>query len=364
MHCLRRNFCALLVLCLIVLSGQQSWADSHLMQVYRQVLKDYSQDHDATKAFSALQIAGIKQAIDKQPASILTADYVRLLNDFAFFRYQSTAFKENVPMTVHFKKLTYVGNERMQRFDDIPNATMRLNRLCEAIQILEKVIALDPERSVAYLNLADVYWRSAQYAQKIGALGGRQGWAAKKVTKLVTCIGDKDVGYENFFRAYDTYQLYRNKMIEQGKADQIPDRVSHLLSRRFFCTVVQDANIQLGDYLVCEDYEDAMNLLSDKELRGLGGTRGNISQYSHRFKFLAFDSFSAEFQQKVRKSLFVQEGRRDPYMVYEHNGYLYIDEKNMFLNFIHTEPDGQYLHGGASYRCLYRILDFKRKFAM
>ncbi len=356
------SFRVLFVVLFVFSFAHMGWAGSKLLQVHKQALAQYQQDHDPTKAFIALQLAGIKQAIDKQPADMSTPDYVHLLNDFAFFRYESTAFKENVPITVHHKDLTYVGNERMQRYDDIPNATMRLNRLCEARQILEKVIELAPDRTVAYLNLGDVYWRMAQYSQKLTAYNG-----SKNVKPLLHKVGDLDAdykliphvkpGFENFFRAYDTYQRYRDKMVAQGKAEQIPERISHLLGRNTYAVLDQDDNIQRGDYRLCEDYEEAMNLLPDGELSPLDGPRGDIGQYDKRFKRLNFSSFSPEMQKRMRWGLYLEQGSRDPYLVYEHNGEIYIDLRDGRLLMI---TESQVRLGVTATRCGYSVLDFKR----
>ena len=116
------------ILCFLVsvlFMAVSAYAASPLLETYAQVLKDYQQDHDPVKAFSALQLAGIQTAIDKQPADIGTPDYVRLLNDYAFFRYQSVAFKDQVTATHPSTQITFTGNERMLNLRDISNPVMR-----------------------------------------------------------------------------------------------------------------------------------------------------------------------------------------------------------------------------------------------
>ena len=381
----------------------EGWV-KNLLAVHQGVLQRYQKDQDATQAFIDLQRAGIAKAIEQQPDGMDKQAYVNLLNDFAFFRYESTAFKTNVPLNVHLKNYSFVGNERMLRYDDIPNATMRLNRLCEAKHILQKVIELDPERTVAYLNLGDVYWRSAQYEQKLGYFSDRQGHEGSKAINLLQCKEEmKKEGFDyvdlfkDFFAAYDTYKLYQKKMVEQGKGDKVPERITKLVSRKLAYTVVQDNGIELGDQSLCVDYEKALNALSDDEIdfslsnvdranpdliekklkvlaeQGIdsftaSSRRGDITQYDSSFKRIAFSSLPGENQKAfgTKGSAFYSAyGIDHPDQVFERNGNIYVDTRNARgLQMIHTDPEVQRLYGLKSRRCVYSLLDFKRKIVM
>ncbi len=342
-----------------------SYAASPLLKTYHQVLKDYQLDHDPVKAFSRLQLAGIQAAIDKQPADVTTSDYVRLLNDYAYFRYESVAFKKNVPITVKHGQQSYavgtvefVGNERMLHLADIPNPVMKMQRLCEAIHILHKVIALDPERSVAYLNLGDAYWRFAEYSLKLGSFGGRQGWEGRKVSKQVPCLQEQKQIYDGYFRGYEIYQQYRDKMVAQGRGEEIPERIKTLLEHQYYYTVVLDLNIQIGDHLLCEDYQGELNRLSYEDMFA-SGTRGVI-EHSEKFKLLDFDSFTAEQKLGIRKMLRLYDGYSDPRRIYEYNGTVYGDDGSMFLVQIHLVDELLSRYGAGSERCHFDGFDFKR----
>ena len=380
-------------------ADRAGWAEN-LLKTHNKVLAEYQTDHDATKAFIALQHAGIAKAIKQRPEGIGKQAYINLLNDYAFFRYESTAFRTNVPLTVHLKNFSFVGNERMLRYDDIPNATMRLNRLCEAKHILQKVIKLDPDRAVAYLNLGDVYWRSAEYEQKLGFFSDRQGHEAGKVEKNLHCMEDMKVerlGYVitdlfvDFFNAYDTYKLYQKRMTEQGKADKVPERVTKLISRKLGYTVVQDNGLELGDQNLCIDYEKALNELSDDEIDFIAANydpndpnkiankrkemaakgiidptfhRGDITQNDASFKRIPFSTLPEENQKAWinKKWLFYDsENSGHPNQVFERNGHIYIDSRTGFLYMIHTDPEVRKWNDLQSWRCIYRMLNFDKK---
>ena len=380
----------------------EAWV-KNLLGVHQSVLTRYQKDKDATQAFIDLQQAGIARAIEKQPEGMSKQTYVNMLNDFAYFRYESTAFKTNVPLTTtqmpSFRTFSFVGSERMLRYDDIPNATMRLNRLCEAKHILQKVIKLDPGRTVAYLNLGDVYWRSAQYAQKI-AFNGVTRQSANIEEQLQCSEEMKKEGYDfidpfkDFFNAYDTYKLYQAKMTEQGKAKKIPERVTKLISRKLLYTVVQDADLELGDQNLCIDYEKALNKLSDdeidfveanydpndptkiinkrKELAAKGipdptFRRGDITRYDASFKRISFDSLPEENRKAMDKnkiSIFIVPEVNHPDQVFDRKGNIYVDSRTGYLYMIHTDPEAWEMYGTHSRRCIYEMLNFDKKWAI
>lgn len=373
-----------------------------LLRVHKEALVSYQKDHDATKAYIALQRVGIAKAIERKPEGISKQAYVNLLNDYAFFLYESTAFKTNVHLTVHLKDFAFVGSERMLRYDDIPNATVRLNRLCRAKHILQKTIELDPERAVAYLNLGDVYWLSAQYAQKLGFFSGRQGHEAEKVLKNLECADEMKVerfGYVvtdffiDFFNAYDTYKIYQAKMVEQDKAKKIPGRITKLLSRMLGYTVVQDNGLELGDQQLCIDYENALNSLSDDEIdfsaanyypndpgkiekklktlaeQGIDSftatsRRGDITQYDTSFKRIPFSSLREENRKAMEKnkfSFYSRYGVNHPDQVLKYNGNTYVDSRTGFLYMIHADPEVRKWYGLHSWRCIYEMLNFEKR---
>ena len=75
-----------------------------------------------------MENAGIWRIIDSKPESMSTQQYVQIINDYAFSAYQYGKGRNNL-----------------------------------AIEILDKVIALSPDRAAAYLNMADALKHLAQY---------------------------------------------------------------------------------------------------------------------------------------------------------------------------------------------------------
>ncbi|MFC1626493.1 hypothetical protein ACFL19_02180, partial [Pseudomonadota bacterium] len=71
------------------MSPAEGWV-KNLSAVHQRVLQRYQKDQDSTQAFIDLQRAGIAKAIEQQPEGISKKAYVNLLNDFAYFRYEST----------------------------------------------------------------------------------------------------------------------------------------------------------------------------------------------------------------------------------------------------------------------------------
>ena len=397
-------FC-LLFLALAQTASAADWV-GNLLKVHKEALAEYQKDHDSTKAFIALQHAGVAKAIEQQPQEMNRQAYINLLNDFAYFRYESTAFKTNVPLTVHLKDFSFVGSERMLWYEDIPNATMRLNRLCEAKHILQKVIKLEPERAVSYLNLGDVYWRSAQYAQKIAYSGGRQGNIGDRAMENNQCMNEMKVErfgrvvtdlFADFFNAYDTYKLYQQKMVGQGKADKVPERIRKLTSRKLGYTVAQDNGLELGDHELCIDYEKALNALSDNEIyflaanyhrgmtneayakkykeavkKGLASpksdsARGDVTRYDPSFKRIPFSSLPVKNQKYLinRKWSFYAPGSEHPVQIFERKGNIYVDTRAAYgLLMIYTDPEVQKSQRMESRRCDYKMLNFEKKMTM
>src|SRR6266849_5793576 len=108
----------LLALALVV-AGATS-AQAGLTEAHQQALAVYKKTKDPTKAIKILEDAGIKGVLEQKPADMKRDAYVRLLNDYGF--YLSEAADTSAGRGV-------------------------------AIDLLEKVIQLSPDRAVAYLNL-------------------------------------------------------------------------------------------------------------------------------------------------------------------------------------------------------------------
>ncbi len=90
-----------------------------LRRAHKAALAEYRKSKQAYLAVKPLEVAGVREILDRKPPGLQVDDYVRILNDYAFL----------VGPHGHF---------------DV------------ALDILDRVIGLAPERTVAYLNRAEV----------------------------------------------------------------------------------------------------------------------------------------------------------------------------------------------------------------
>lgn len=96
-----------------------------LLDAHKQALAAYRSDKNPEGSISLLEAAGARSIVTAKPSELTDIQYVSILNDYGFFLSETS--------------------ERWQ----------------EAIPVLEKVIALNPNRHVAHLNLGDVYAKAS-----------------------------------------------------------------------------------------------------------------------------------------------------------------------------------------------------------
>lgn len=112
------------LLALALVMGAGVPAQAGLTEAHPKALAVYKQTKDPAKAIKILEDAGITTVLEKKPADMKDAKYVSALNDYGVF---------------------------------LAEAADTIARRGVAIDVLEKVIQLSPDRAVAYLNLGDVY---------------------------------------------------------------------------------------------------------------------------------------------------------------------------------------------------------------
>lgn len=143
-------------------------------EAHQQALEVYKTTKDPAKAVKALEDAGIKTALDKKPADLTDAIYVSLLNDYGFFLADAAD----------------------------TSASRGL-----AIDVLEKVIQISPDRAVAYLNLGDVY------------------------VKEIDANQDSDARREMRELALEQYQKYADLLAAKKQTNKMPAQVKAFLDR-------------------------------------------------------------------------------------------------------------------------------------
>lgn len=100
--------------CIIVFYNGNVWAGNAdiLIKAHKKALKQYQENQDETQAFITLQLAGIKGALERRPEGMREPEYIQMLNDFAFFRYQSATFKKGVSALAKDGETVFKGDER------------------------------------------------------------------------------------------------------------------------------------------------------------------------------------------------------------------------------------------------------------
>lgn len=391
------------IIVLTIVLAINIWAVNvhQLEQAHVKALEQYSQDFNATQAFITLQLAGIKEVYDKQPKGMSKGKYVQLLNDFAYWRYKSTELKKQTRIVRGGfgvgNGTSYIGDESIAPYDDIKNATMRLNRLCEAKRLLQRVIHLDPDRAVAYLNLGDVYWEDARLTSKFGyqEAAVRRILHCKKSDKEPKEIFDlfhlgrypskeRTEGFESqeqnsrvdFFKAHDMYRVYSQKMKEQGKEEQISKRITDLLQRRYYYIVTHDDEPLNGDASVCAEYEKGLQSLSDKEIDQYGNSpngRGDIAKYNPKFTRMPFNTLPQELQKEYRRYGRVSISEENPVLapkrditdlsvyVYLYKEDIYYDTRQGWVYILNNDPQVIKNYGDHPMKCWYDLIDFEQK---
>jgi tetratricopeptide (TPR) repeat protein len=123
--------CTFLLILLLGLPEIVTFADAaqaSLTEAHKQALAIYHKTKDPSQALKVLETAGIKGVLEKRPARMTLKEYAHLLNDYGFYLSQSP------------------------------------DRYREAIPVLQRATEMDSDRSVAFLNLGDAYWKIMEEA--------------------------------------------------------------------------------------------------------------------------------------------------------------------------------------------------------
>ena len=117
----------------------------------------------------------------------LSSDRLRKLN------HKDTVDLNEIIENINCQMSTYTKFDAKE-LNDSAYFLYKLNRLSDSLKILNKVIELDPNRTVAYLNLADVH-----------------------------------LGLKNEVQARKNYLIYSSKMEKLGLSKKIPNRIKKYL---------------------------------------------------------------------------------------------------------------------------------------
>lgn len=164
----------ILVLPVVLVATLVATAQAGLTEAHHQALAIYKKTKDPAKAIKILEEVGIKGVLEQKPADMRQDVYVSLLNDYGFFLAEAAD----------------------------TSASRGL-----AIDVLEKVIQISPDRVVAYLNLGDVY------------------------VKEIDTNPDSNAQREMRDLALEQYQKYAELLTGKGQSGKMPPRVKTFLER-------------------------------------------------------------------------------------------------------------------------------------
>ncbi|ULA62143.1 MAG: exported protein of unknown function [Nitrospira sp.] len=175
-----------------------AWAG--LFEAHQQALAIYKKTKDLSSAIRLLEDAGIKGVLGEKPVDMRKDVYVSILNDYGFF-------------------LAEFGNTSESRG--------------AAIDVLEKVTQLGPDRAVAYLNLGDVFVKEIDANQDTGAKAEMRALALQNYEKYAQLLQTKKLGEKMPQRV----QEFLQRAHQRGKAlfhyrlamNNDPDVCTHML---------------------------------------------------------------------------------------------------------------------------------------
>lgn len=98
-------------------------------KILSKIIANYSKEKNLEKTIKGLEKSNIKTMLKYKPKYFTDTQYIQILNDYGYFLSETDRYKEAIP-------------------------------------ILERVILLEPNRVVAYLNLGDCYLKDYQKSKK------------------------------------------------------------------------------------------------------------------------------------------------------------------------------------------------------
>lgn len=173
------------IICIFILaiSIMTYSANEEIYKAQNEALENYNNTKNVKISIEILENSGIKRIIENKPEEIPVKKYVSILNDYAFY---------------------------ISEIDD---------KYKESISIFEKIITLQPNRIVAYLNLADIY--SKEYNKnKEESFNNRAKQYYQKYYELIKIEKKKtDIPFRVYEAVYSdnsllTYFLKKAYMIE------------------------------------------------------------------------------------------------------------------------------------------------------
>jgi len=192
----------------IILFASNAFSLIDIRQAHREAISIFTETKDVSKALAVLEQAGVGKIVKTKPRGLAEGVYASILNDYGFF-------------------LSETGD-----------------RWTEAIPILEKVLTIDPDRTVAHLNLADTYRKALQKTEEEG-----------KHMHLRSLMVAEYVQYARLRLQHTTPTALPTRVVDileegqEGKYDDLTGRMTFVLdsvTSRFRVASLNDNRIAVG----------------------------------------------------------------------------------------------------------------------
>jgi len=210
---------------------KQKINEKDIKKAHQNALLEYQNDH-LTQAINLMEDAGVEKILNEKPTDLSSGNYINILNDYGYF-------------------LSKVGEYK------------------KALPILERVIKLDENRAVAYLNLGDLYQKLAdenvgKLYQQYANLLGENANLPDRVVEEIRKLNDMEKRSEILSREAKTVSTgvgYREVSIAKGQAGEVIGSSSMRYSPLVFTSgmIRSAANGGSGDFVQGEIDGDNYN---------------------------------------------------------------------------------------------------------
>ena len=368
------------LLLVLVLGVNLFAADTQeLIKAHQEALKVYkSKDRNVTKSIEILKKAGVEEILKEKPKGMTQGQYVQMLNDYGFFLQQSANFDHNVTLAPNefpyiYKKV--IIDERYLEFEYMKNFGPRVKNLCQSINYFDRVIKLSPNRSVAYLNLADSYWKLFLYRSKIIFRSKLQKISSYtkdckryKTGYKAPLPSERDILFDKELLARKAYLLYKEyAKLMKNKTKKLPNRVKDFIKRPKRYIVLYDSSPATGDATVCKDLQkafDKFDCLECKDDPGDESFRTNLRLYKNLMKLNA--KFIPIYEPTVYK-YFYSHGKKNKngrvmfHYKYKDNIYIFGDAKAVTFSYWSKRIAEEGAQVAYRYKCKYYYINLEQK---
>jgi hypothetical protein len=310
-------------------SNEISQAHQKALEVYNLPSKDFY------KSIYILEKANIQKILNEKPDDMEFDKYVEILNDYAFF-------------------LTLTHS----------NTYIKINQ-CNAKKILKRVIGLDPNRIVAYLNLGDLHWNMQLTDIELGHIGSATARATIPISDDKECIVGARGTDDYFYAAKQYYKKYEELMTKANMANKIPSRLKDILKRDKLFIVTYNEIVNKNDEVpnICKNYIDTLNDIPEYKINvcDKSSILDYISNTTNDFiivKWNDLDDVDKKYIETYNKTGYLKDITFFDYKQHrfvDRDGYSIMDKRKYNFGINHSFNSISYY-----YRCEYGLFDLSK----